>query len=88
MRTESKTKDDSAHARHGRKIWWGWWFFAAAGLFYLLSEHQAHLFGVLPYLLLLACPFMHLFMHHGHHEHHGQRGEHHNEQGEKKETGL
>lgn len=38
----------------------------AAGGFYLVAEHQAHLFGVLPYLLLLACPLMHLFMHHGH----------------------
>jgi len=35
-------------------------------LFYLLTEHQAHLFGALPFLLLLACPLMHLFMHHGH----------------------
>jgi len=43
--------------------------FAAAALFYLLSEHQAHFFGVLPWLILLACPLMHLFMHHGHGEH-------------------
>jgi hypothetical protein len=34
--------------------------------FFLLTEHTAHVFGVLPYLLLLACPLMHLFMHHGH----------------------
>ncbi|KXU32301.1 hypothetical protein A0J57_11035 [Sphingobium sp. 22B] len=41
--------------------------------FFLLSEHRAHLFGVLPYLLLLACPLMHLFMHHGHGRHgHGE----------------
>jgi hypothetical protein len=26
-------------------------------------------FSILPYLLLLACPFMHLFMHRGHHKH-------------------
>lgn len=40
--------------------------------FFLFTEHQAHLFGVLPYLLLLSCPLMHLFMHHGHgtHQHH------------------
>jgi len=37
--------------------------------FYLLTEHTAHLFGVLPYLLLLLCPLMHLFMHHGHGAH-------------------
>ena len=35
-------------------------------LFYLLTRHTAHTFGVLPYLLLLTCPIMHLFMHHGH----------------------
>ena len=44
---------------------------AAAG-FYLLTEHTAHVFGVLPYLLLLACPLMHRFMHRGH----GHGGQH------------
>jgi hypothetical protein len=39
-------------------------------LFFLLAEHRAHVFGVLPYLLLAACPLMHLFMHGGH-GHHG-----------------
>lgn len=33
--------------------------------FFLLTEHTAHVFGVLPYLLILACPLMHLFMHQG-----------------------
>lgn len=28
--------------------------FLAVGLFFLLTEHRAHFFGVLPYLLLLA----------------------------------
>jgi hypothetical protein len=36
---------------------------------YLLTEHTAHVTGALPYLLLLACPLMHLFMHHGHGSH-------------------
>jgi hypothetical protein len=39
--------------------------------FYLVTEHRAHLLGVLPYLLLLACPLMHVFMHRGHHGGHG-----------------
>lgn len=60
--------------RHQRRITWGWWFFAAAALFYLLAEHRAHFFGILPYLLVLACPLMHLFMHHGHHGGHGSGG--------------
>lgn len=37
-------------------------FLAIAG-FFLVTEHRAHLFGALPYLLVLACPLMHLFMH-------------------------
>lgn len=56
--------------RHARRMTWGWWVFAAIALFYLLTEHRAHLFGALPYLFLLACPLMHFFMH-GKHGHHG-----------------
>lgn len=40
--------------------------FLAIAAFFLLTEHTAHVFGVLPWLLLLACPLMHLFMHGGH----------------------
>ena len=34
--------------------------------YFLLTEHRAHVFGALPFLLLLACPLMHMFMHGGH----------------------
>lgn len=53
-----------------------WIVFAAIAAFYLLSEHRAHLLGALPFLLLLACPLMHLFMHgsHGGHGHGGGDG--------------
>jgi hypothetical protein len=37
--------------------------------FYLFTEHRAHLWGALPFLILLSCPLMHLFMHHGHRDH-------------------
>lgn len=40
-------------------------FIVIAG-FLLVTEHTAHVFGALPYLLLLACPLLHLFMHGGH----------------------
>jgi len=43
--------------------------FLAIAAFYLITEHTAHLFGVLPYLLILACPLMHLL--HGGHGGHG-----------------
>ena len=42
---------------------------AIAG-FFLWEEHRAHVLGILPYLLLAACPFIHLFMHRGHGRHH------------------
>ena len=38
----------------------------SAMLFFYGREHMGHIFGVLPYLLFLACQLMHLFMHHGH----------------------
>lgn len=68
-------KEDQHHC-HVRRMAWGWWFFAAIALFYLLTEHKAHLFGFLPYIFLLACPLMHFFMHgkHGRHGDHGQAG--------------
>ena len=33
--------------------------------YFLLMEHRQHLFAALPFLILLACPLMHIFMHHG-----------------------
>lgn len=38
----------------------------AIASYFLLTEHRAHFFFALPFLLLLACPLMHIFMHHGH----------------------
>ena len=35
--------------------------------FYLLITHTGHVLSALPYLLLMACPLMHLF--HGRHRH-------------------
>jgi hypothetical protein len=48
-------------------------FLAIAGYF-LWTEHRAHVLGALPWLLLLACPLLHLFMHRGGHgDHHGPK---------------
>lgn len=46
----------------------------AVAAYFLLSEHRAHFFGALPFLLLLACPLMHMFMHRGHGRHGGGHG--------------
>ncbi|MBX3592403.1 MAG: DUF2933 domain-containing protein [Burkholderiaceae bacterium] len=39
--------------------------------FFLVREHWTHLAGLWIYLLLLACPLMHLFHGHGGHGRHG-----------------
>jgi hypothetical protein len=49
-------------------------FVVIAG-FFLWQEHRAHLLDVLPYLLVFACPLLHMFMHRGHGGH-GKHGDH------------
>jgi hypothetical protein len=49
--------------------------------YFLLTEHLAHVVGALPFLLLLACPLMHVFMHGGHGGH-GQQQHHESDQSE------
>ena len=51
--------------------------FAIIGGFLIVAEHRAHLIPYLPWLLLAACPLMHVFMHHGHggRQHHGSSDE-------------
>ncbi|MGA2493839.1 MAG: DUF2933 domain-containing protein [Roseiarcus sp.] len=46
----------------------------AVGVAFIAYDHRVHVIAALPYLLLLACPLMHLFMMHGHGGHaHGDR---------------
>jgi cation transport ATPase len=57
------------------RTWWAFGGFIVIAAFFLMTEHRAHLFGMLPFLLLLACPFLHLFGH-GRHGGHGGDGSH------------
>lgn len=52
-------------------MWLGLCFFLAVAMFFLWEEHKAHILGLLPYVLLLLCPIIHLFMHRGHGSHAG-----------------
>ena len=58
-------------SRPARAVWVAVAMTALIGPFFLLREHWGHVAGYWPYLLLLACPVMHLF--HGGHGHHGHR---------------
>ena len=61
--------------------WYFLGFLAIAGYF-LFTEHRAHVLPYLPFLLLLACPLMHFFMHRGHGHGHGHGGHEHGESAE------
>lgn len=61
--------------RYGR---WIFGAFVAIALYFLISEHRAHMVQFLPFLLVLACPLLHMF--HGH-------GGHGSKQADKREEG-
>ena len=48
--------------------------------YWVYTYHLEHAMGFLPYLILLLCPFMHVFMHGGHgHSGHANKNEEHSE---------
>lgn len=57
-------------------------FLVAAG-FFLILEHRAHLLGWLPFLIVLLCPLMHIFMHRNHGGHGGSAQVPEGEQGQR-----
>ena len=70
---------DADHSQHGQepgKRLFHWFIRLSIVLaaIYALIEHREHLVGALPYLILLACPLMHL-MHGGHRHHHPRHDE-------------
>ena len=71
MDTSTEHQHDPSHGQWFRsKTSWALIGFSAVAAFFLLTEHRAHLLGLLPYIIVLACPLMHLFHHRGH----GSRG--------------
>lgn len=69
-------RDSQSTVANGNMIQWHRWLtYAALGIisYFLIVEHREHILPFLPYLFLLACPLMHIFMHRGHghgHSHH------------------
>ena len=60
----------STHTPHGNgresRINWVFVGFVLIAGFFLLTEHRAHVLGLLPFVLVALCPLMHLFGHGGH----------------------
>lgn len=66
--SENRTKSD-IHRRETFSVVTSLPFclFVTIAVFFLWQDHRVHLFGTLPYVLLLLCPVIHLFMQRGHH---------------------
>ncbi len=71
MATHAEHREAPHRGRRGRWVFLG---FAAIAALLFFSEHRAHALGLLPWLLLAACPLLHLFMHGGHGHGHGGAG--------------
>ena len=67
------------HTSQIRKHNFVMWIFLAFITYFLITEHWAHIVPYLPWLILLACPFMHVFMHGGHD--HGSEHDNHDSDG-------
>ena len=85
MATDHRPNDASTGSSRSR---WVLIAFIAIAAYFLIAEHKAHLYGWLAsygiWLLLLACPLLHVFMHGGH-SHGGDGGHQHHEKGDKRE---
>ncbi|AOJ58001.1 hypothetical protein AQ477_16810 [Burkholderia thailandensis] len=55
-----------SHSHRRSRIVIGMLLLGATAAFVWLPRHRYHVLGFLPYLLLLACPLAHVFMHRGH----------------------
>ena len=71
MRPEH-SHDERRSAGAGRWVFWGFVLIAA---YFLLTEHRAHFIQSLPFLLLIACPLLHMFHRHGGHRGHDEHKE-------------
>jgi hypothetical protein len=70
------TASPVASSRNRRLLAIAAWLLGAVGAYFLLTRHFDHVLQAVPFLLLLACPLMHVFGHRrhgGHQDHHDAR---------------
>ncbi len=74
------SRDVTSHPKDANLSWevaakWALTVALVAAALFLLRDHEKHLFSALPYILLLACPLLHLFGHHHGHGHDKGKGD-------------
>lgn len=65
-----QTHEDQAPRKGRSRSTWVLIGFLAIAAYFLVSEHRAHFLAYLPFVLLLACPLLHLLHGHGGHGSH------------------
>ena len=65
-----KQADKNAHGFGGCCRWLFVALLIGVGIYIALPEMREQILGGLPFLVLLLCPLMHIFMHRGHSHHH------------------
>jgi hypothetical protein len=79
MKHKSEQPDTACSFWRSRYVF-GFVMIGAVAAYFLLTQHLTHVFFTLPFLLLLACPLMHVFMHHS-------RGRHKDGEGKREDSG-
>ena len=67
MQASQHSHDDRSARNGGGTGRWVFWGFVLIIGYFLFTEHRAHVIQYLPFLLVLACPLVHLFHRHGGH---------------------
>ena len=75
MRVEAMSTGRTRRSPFRIPLWLPFCAFAAIAVFFLWQEHRAHLLGALPWVFLLLCPVLQLFMHRGEGHEHGSHSE-------------
>lgn len=73
MTTHHQHPESGAGPNWSRINQWLLWIGLAAAVGWLFFGHSAHLLQIAPFLILLACPLMHVFGHGGHGGHGGHQ---------------
>ncbi len=71
MQTETRASPEPSASWLRSRTGIAFIFFLGVALYFLLTEHRAHVVQALPWLLVLLCPLMHFFHRHGSHGHGG-----------------
>lgn len=75
----SRLHFESNRSQRRAWLWLALWAVIALLAYVVIIAHRNHVLDFLPYVLLLVCPLMHVFMH-GRHGRHRHDSGHHQEQ--------